>query len=67
MKNDNKNALRTAQVFRRQLLDEVIRLIQAEEQQKPRLSTSWADVGAVEKQCSFLQEILEELKNPMQL
>ena len=61
---DNSKALLTVRVYRRQLLDKVLKAIENDEPKKVTNDpTSWEHIGNIERQCILLEHLVD-LVNP---
>ena len=60
---NNSKALLTARVYRRKLLDKVLKAIESDEPKKVTDSpTSWEHIGNIERQCTLLEHLVDQLK-----
>ena len=63
-KLDNSKALLSVRIYRRELLDRVIKAIESDEPTKvTNTPTSWDHIGNIERQCVLLEHLVEQM-NP---
>ena len=64
LQTDFNRAITASRIYRRELLDKVLRLIEEDESRHKRVPTvDWSVTGDIERQCEYLKQVLQILEN----
>lgn len=58
------SALTSSKIVRRQVLDQILELVQQDEARARNAAIDWTEVGSIERQHDYLCRVLAELKKP---